>query len=101
MHLSFELTVAPGHLQCRPHSGLITEDVGGEVCQRGLLGRLKQTGLRSRVARSNGAKELVRGSCCGRDLGRPPIEFFEIRTCLKLIDTLHLWDTDSEGKVNI
>lgn len=81
MDLSFYLTVAPRHLQRRQHSGLIADEVGGEAGQRGPLGRLKPAGPRSRVARSNDAKELVRGSCCGCDLGRPPIEFFEVRAC--------------------
>lgn len=39
--LSFDLTVAPMHLQCRQHCGLITDEVGGEAGQRGPLGRSK------------------------------------------------------------
>jgi hypothetical protein len=52
MDLSFDLTVAPRHLQRRQHSGLIADEVGGEAGQRGSLGRLKpETGSNRRPCR--------------------------------------------------
>ena len=65
-------------VQGREHCVLIADEVGRRAGQGSPLGRLKPVGPRGRVARSNDAKELVRGSCRGCDLGRPPIEFFEI-----------------------
>jgi hypothetical protein len=62
--LSFDLTVAPGRLQRRQHSGLIADEVTGEVGQCCPLGRLKPGGQRHKsgtftVGRITAKKRMV------------------------------------------